>query len=97
MTATKWVVLNAAQDRILSNDPSLLEAVRFARREAGSPACLERDSGLGVRVRGPKGNLTVFRVLVDEGPGAPAVMPGRPAAERIVLPEGGSFIWVPAA
>ena len=97
MSATLWMVLNPDQDRILLKTPSLLEAFRLARRRAGSSAHLERDTGFGVQVRGRKASLTVFRVLVDDRPDAPEVLPGRPLAEHIVLPEGGSFIWVPAA
>jgi len=97
VTAAKWMVLNPDQDRILSKTPSLLQAVRIARRRAGRPARLERARGFGVQVRGTKANLTVFRVLVDDGPDAPAVIPGMPTAELILLPAGGSFIWVPAA
>ena len=97
MTATIWTVLNPDQDRIVSRSPSLLDAVRLARHHAGSPARLERAPGLGLSVRGVRRCLTVFRVLVDDQPGAPEVIPGRPLAEVIVLPAGGSFIWVPAA
>ncbi len=92
-----WVVLNPDQDRILSKTPSLLEAVRVARHTVGGSARLERAAGLGVLVRGLNGTLTVFRVLVDDRPGAPDVLPGAPLAEHIVLTEGRSFIWVPAA
>ena len=97
MTATKWMVLNPDQDSILSKTPSFLDAVRIARRKAGRYSRLERASGFGIQVRGSRRCLMVFRVLVDDGPDATPVMPGVPAAELIVLPAGGSFIWVPAA
>jgi hypothetical protein len=97
VSATMWMVLNPDQDRILMKTPSLLEAFRFARRKAGSSAHMEHDVGFGVQVRGRKASLTVFRVLVDGRSDAPEVLPGRPLAEHIVLSEGGSFIWVPAA
>ena len=97
MTATIWMVLDPEQDRIVSRIPSLLAAVRVAWREAGGPARLERAPGLGVEVHGTKRRLTMFQVLVDDQPGAPEMVPGQPLAERIVLPTGASFIWVPAA
>jgi len=108
MDATWWIVLNHAQDRIILQTPSCLEAFRVAARRAGGLARLERDAMLGVTVVGRLRNMTVVpvasqtrkpdRVRLPVGGGTPVAIPigGYPGAEVVPLPGGGSFTWIPA-
>lgn len=108
MAGTWWMVLNLAQDRIVYKSRSCLEAFRVAGRRAGGSVHLERDVHFGVAVTGLARTLMVVpigplprsvhpvRIPIERGAAVAIPVEGRPGAEIVPLPGGGSFTWIPA-